>query len=352
MHLNPLRFCISILALLLVCLQQHVFAQDAPDYTKVYHPVINQAELHIVTSDYKEALQAYEQAFASVPSPFARDYYNAAVSALALRDRKQTFNYLEKLVQKGVSLDYLQRQTVFDSLQTTRHWRKFARKYKKRRRKYEENFNREYRADLDELYARDQYFRQAEGGLRVYRDTIRQIENANTLQLLNWIEERGYPNENIIGLADTLEQLPRFYITVQRQTATRKGYDFTEVLLKAVQQGNIAPQPVAYLLDQQAGRNRYGSSVYMRVDCTGCKDTDELATKDYLVKKITPKEQERINARRQKLGLEPLEEYKRKVLHNVTDPRFKLGYNWSVSTYVVPSKEAAEILLERLSAIE
>ncbi|GAB3823023.1 hypothetical protein GCM10028895_29050 [Pontibacter rugosus] len=181
---------------------------------------------------------------------------------------------------------------MFDSLQTTRRWRRFSRKYDKRRRKHEQSINREYRADLDELYARDQYFREAEGGLKVYRDTISKIETANTLQLLNWIEELGYPSEDVIGVGDSLEHLPRFNVVIERQTAVRKGYDFTEVLAKAVQQGKVAPQ-TAYLLDQQAGRNRYGSKVYIKINCTGCKkkEIEDLGTDEYLVKKISEKEQ-------------------------------------------------------------
>ncbi|MCX2741374.1 hypothetical protein [Pontibacter anaerobius] len=336
--------------ILLVLLQQHAVAQEAPDYTQVYHPVINQAELLIVDGKYEEALQAYHEAFEAVPSPFARDYYNAAICALLLQERKKTFNYLEELVQKGVSLEYLERQPVLDSLRATRHWRKFAKKYPKRRRKYDEKLNQELRADLDELYARDQYFRQAKGGWRVHGDTIRQIEKANVQKLLGWVEEYGYPGEDLIGVADTLEQLPRFSIVISRQTKARKGHDFTEVLTQAVQQGRIAPQPAAYLLDQQAGRNKYGSRAYVKVNCTKCADDEELGKLgDYMVMKISEEEQEQIDKRREKIGLEPLEQYKYKVRHSANDKRFKLNYTWSVMHYVVPSKEAARVLLEGLT---
>ncbi|ARS36634.1 hypothetical protein [Pontibacter actiniarum] len=345
-HCLPLLFLLSFF-------RHTALGQEVPDYTRVYHPVINQAELRIVEKDYQQALEAYKQAFASVPSPFARDYYNAAVTALLLHERKETFRYLEGLVKKGVSLEYLERQPVFDSLRTTRHWRKFARKYPKRRRKYDERFNQELRADLDELYARDQYFREAEGGWRVHGDTIKQIEVANTAKLLDWIETYGYPGEDQIGVADTLEQLPRFSIVIVRQTLARKGYDFSDVLTKAVQQGRIAPQPVAYLLDQQAGRNKYGSRAYVRVNCTKCSESEEMKKLgDFLVRKLEEEELQRIDARRQELGLEPLWEYQRKIRHNAADDRFKLNYTWSVANFQVPSNEAAKVLLDGLTLAE
>lgn len=298
-----------------------------------------------------QALQAYRQAFASVPSPFARDYYNAAMAALLLQEEKLAYSYLRELVeQKGLSLEYLARQPVLDSLQNTRKWRKFARKYPKRRQKFEQQMDRELRADLDELYARDQYFREAKGGWRVHGDTIKQIEAANAERLMRLIEQFGYPSENLIGVADTLEQLPRFSIVVVRQTKARYGRDFSLILKNAVKQGLLAPQPAAYLLDQQAGRNLYGSRVFVRVNCNSCPQGEQPAQLGkYLVAKTTEQQRERINARRQELGLEPLDEYKQKVRFSDGDRRFKLAYTWSVANYVVPSSEAAEVLLDGLT---
>ncbi len=332
--------------------QQYAFAQGAPDYTKVYHPVINEAELLVVDREYEKALDTYRQAFAAVPSPFARDYYNAAICALELQDRKRTFNYLEELVQKGVSLEYLERQPVLDSLRNTKHWQKFAKKYPKRRDKYEQKLNKELRADLDELYARDQYFRQAKGGWRVHGDTITKIEAANTKLLLGWIEEYGYPGEDQIGLADTLELLPRFTVVIERQTKARKGHDFKEVLTQAVQQGRLAPQAAAYLLDQQAGTSKYGARVFAKIKCSKCADDEELGTlDDYMTTKISREQEEQVDKRRRELGLEPLELYKYKIVHvgDRNRDRFILTYPWSVINYVVPSKEAARVLLEKLT---
>jgi len=322
----------------------------APDFVTEYYPVINQAELSIMDQDYAAALNAYQYAFAAVPSPFARDYYNAAICALLLQDEKQTYEYLEKLVAKGLSLDYLTQQPLLDSLAGTRHWKKFRRKYKKRRRAYEERAKLDLRADLDELYARDQYFRKAEGGLRVYGDTLRKIETANVHRLLEWVEQYGYPGEDLIGVADTLEQLPRFTIVIQRQTKARKGYDFSSMLRDAVHEGKLAPQPAAYLLEQQVGRSTYGSKAFVRVNCSACEDDKNKPEYlgRYLLENRSETEQEQVAAQRETLGLEPLEDYRRKVLYNLSDHRFKLTYPWSVADYYVPSSEAASALMERL----
>ncbi len=337
----------GLFALLVSLLCAFSARADAPDYTRDYHPVVQAAEMEILAHDYAQALETYQKAFAAVPAPFARDYYNAAVCAWQLKDAKQTIHYLEKLVAKGVSLPYLERQQVFDSLRTTRKWRKFVRKYPKRRDKFEETLNKELRANLDELYARDQYFREAAGGLRAHADTIQKIEAANLQNLLTWIEEYGYPGENLIGVADTLEELPRFSIVMQRQTRARQGYDFTDILTKAVQEGKLAPQPAAYLLDQQAGKSLYGAKAFVKVNCDQCPDDEQLAR--YMVEKKSESDLQLLNERRAKLGLEPFEEYKKKVLFGIVGNPFKLNYPWSVVYYVVPSKEAATVLLESLT---
>ena len=353
---NSLLFSLSPAGAVLLLLFSFATAAhaDTLDYVKAYHPVINQAELKVVDGQYEDALRAYQQAFAAVPSPFARDYYNAAVCATLLGEERQARKYLEQLALKGVSLAYLERQEAFDALQSTRHWRKFKRKYPKRRRTFEQTANLDLRADLDELYARDQYFRQAEGGLRAYRDTLKQIEDSNVKLLLSWIEAHGYPGEGLIGVADTLEQLPRYSIVIRRQTKARKGYDFTAILTQAVHQGNIDPQAAAYLLDQQAGQNKYGSRAFVTINCTKCKKEaeQEKILAGYLEEKRSAEELERVNQRREALGLEPLEDYKRKIRYALQDDRFKLGYTWSVTTYQVPSKEAAEVLMEKLTGAE
>jgi hypothetical protein len=319
------------------------------DYIQVYHPLIKNAELNIVDHNFKEALQLYQQAFTAVPEPFALDYYNAAVSALLADDQNQAFKYLDKLVLKGVSLDYLKRQEILTPLQDTKNWRKFEKSYDKYRARFEEKANLDLRADLDELYAKDQYYRQAKGGLKVHGDTIKKIENNNVDFLLTVIEEHGYPGENLIGVADTLEQLPRFSIVIQRQTKAKSGYNFESILKKAVQAGRMRPQVAAYLLEQQ-GYGMFKTRAFVTVACNNpknCKGSDMEGK--YFTDKVSGKPLEQLNESRKLLGLHSLEDYRKTVLYNKQDKRFKLSNYWSVTNYVVPSKEAANALTENLT---
>lgn len=318
------------------------------DYIKAYHPLVNEAELQIVEQDFASALQLYNQAFAAVPEPFAIDYYNAAVSAMLAEDQKQAFSYLEKLALKGVSLEYVEKQEVFTPLQETKEWSKFLKNYSKNRARFNRRADLDLRADLDELYAKDQFFRQAKGGLRVNGDTIRKIEASNVEFLLGVIEKHGYPGEALIGVADTLEQLPRFSIVIQRQTKATNGYNFEPVLKEAVQFGRIRPQAAAYLLEQQ-GQGAFKSKAFVTVSCNNSKNCEGADFEGkYFRDRLTNSQLDVLNASRSKLGLSSFPDYRSKVLYNMQDKRFKLSSYWSITNYVVPSKEAASALTEKL----
>ncbi len=358
-RLKPLLAIPLFLLLLLSCpITGYGTSVAGPDYVKVYHPLINQAERLIQGKDYAGALDAYRTAFSAVPRAFARDYYNAATCAMLTENEKLTIKYLEKLVEKGVSLEYLEKQEAFAPLQEKKSWKKFVKKYPKRRKEFRETADLDLRADLDELWARDQYFRQAKGGLKVHGDTLRKIEADNVKKLLAWMEQHGgFPDENLIGVADTLEQLPRFSIVIQRQTVARNGYDFTPVLTKAVHDGRLDPHAAAYLMDQQQGKNLYKSKILAKVNCNkpkDCEEDEELGnvSNRYLTERISETEEEKVNEMRAALGLETVADYRTKMLYATGDPRFKLGYDWAVVNYKVPSKEAAKVLTERLVAAE
>jgi hypothetical protein len=347
-NFSLLHITLYFVALLVV---QQVHAKDK-DYIKVYHPVIHEAEQLVVAKDYKAALDKYKDAFKAVPEPFARDYYNAAVCAMLTEDYDQTFRYLDELVLKGVELPFIRKQEVFKPLHETKDWEKFLKSYPKRRDKYKRRSDLNVRADLDELYARDKYYRFAKGGLRVYADTLRKIENDNVDLLLRSIQQHGYPGEKLVGVGDTIEQLPRFSIVIERQTKAKNGFDFTDILKDAVQQGNLSPQAAAYLMETQQGNRKYKTRALIKVACSNKKDCEGdkklKSLNKYLVEKLTDEEEAKINTLRAEIGLEPVSDYRKKVLYSLSDNRFMLGYKWSVANYFAPSRDAAQVLLRGL----
>lgn len=357
-NLHPGKYILPrcVLLLLLSLVFSNSKADPEIDYVKMYYPIINKAELSIVAKDFGEALQHYQQAFKEVKTPFAKDVFNAAACAVLVENEKLAFDYLDKLVSKGVELSYLERQQAFEALKESKKWKRFKKKYPKKRRQFERRADLDVRADLDELYARDQYFRRAKGGLRVYGDTLRKIEKANVATLMDFIQKYGYPGESLIGVADTLEELPRFSIVIQRQTRAKQGFDFSRVLKSAVSEGKLSPHAAAFLMDQQHGASPYRSKVLVKVNCSTSEACREEMVRNnldrYLTERLSEEQEQEVDNLRAELGLESLQDYKKKVLYSLEDKRFKLHYNWSVVSYNVPSKEAAIVLTEKLIAAE
>lgn len=120
------------------------------DFTRIYHPIINEAELAIVDTNYFEALDSYKEAFANVKHPFAKDYYNAAICASMVGKLSLTFEYLEKIVEKGYPSDSLRKDVFFHYVaDTCKRWNDFE----KQMRLVKPNFNTELRDTLNKLYA-------------------------------------------------------------------------------------------------------------------------------------------------------------------------------------------------------
>lgn len=226
------------------------FAQG--DFTRIYHPIINEAELAIVDTSYYEALDFYKEAFANVKKPFAKDYYNAAICAAMVGKMPTVFDYLEKIIEKGYPSDSLRKDVFFHYVaDTCKNWKKFEQQMKL----VKPNINQEVRDSLNILYTlstkilytpltselrefiqkyksltefktkvngRDTtfqmriattdslyYFEKLPENLKLQQDSLRKINDikyseALTLtskKLSQLIDFYGFPDENLIGLS-------------------------------------------------------------------------------------------------------------------------------------------------------
>lgn len=223
------------------------FAQG--DFTRIYHPIINEAELSIVDTNYFEALDFYKEAFANVKKPFAKDYYNAAICASMAGKLSLTFDYLEKIVEKGYPSDSLRKDVFFHYVaDTSKRWNDFE----KQMRLVKPNVNKELRDSLNKLYAlsmkrfhtplsedlrdyfrknikakeiiinkKDTIIRETNVGdslyffgnlpenLKIQQDSLRKINDKKYFDVLSLVSQSltklidnyNFPDENIIGLS-------------------------------------------------------------------------------------------------------------------------------------------------------
>lgn len=242
----------KLLLILSILFSGNCFAQG--DFTRIYHPIINSAELAIVDTNYYEALDYYKAAFDNVKKPFAKDYYNAAICAVMVGKMSTVFDYLEKIVEKGYPSDSLRKDVFFHYVSDTcKAWGKFE----SQMRLVKPNINRELRdslnkiyalgsknvhtpltADLREYFAKNHslpqtitikkngkdttvatiissfvdslyFFNNLSGKLKLQQDSLRKINNEIFSKnqhlvynsIVKIIENNGYPDENLIGLS-------------------------------------------------------------------------------------------------------------------------------------------------------
>lgn len=229
-----------------------LFAQG--DFTRIYHPIINSAELAIVDTNYYEALDYYKAAFDNVKKPFAKDYYNAAICAAMVGKMSTMFDYLEKIVEKGYPSDSLRKDVFFHYVaDTCKVWSKFESQMKLVKptlnQELRDSLNKIYAlstkiiytpltTDLREYFAKNHnlpqtfttkingkdttiavrinsfidslyFFNNLTGKLKRQQDSLRKINNEifskNQHHVYNSIvkiiENNGYPDENLIGLS-------------------------------------------------------------------------------------------------------------------------------------------------------
>jgi hypothetical protein len=156
------------------------------DFTQVYHPIINDAEMALIDSNYVEALDLYKGAFQNVEKPFAKDFYNAALCAFYADKQSTMFEYLEKLAEKGLPYDSLKKDTFFKLvIDTTAKWKKFEVRY----RNVKSLINKDLRDSLVRMNKRlekdyDGVFKY-ENKIHFYFDTLR--HNRNTLDSVTTI---------------------------------------------------------------------------------------------------------------------------------------------------------------------
>lgn len=119
------------------------------DFTRIYHPIINEAELAIVDTNYHEALAFYNEAFANVEKPFAKDYYNAAICATLVGKMPVAFDFLEKIVAKGYLVENFRKDAFFKNIaDTCKQWTNFE----KQAKLIKPQINTELRDSLQKIY--------------------------------------------------------------------------------------------------------------------------------------------------------------------------------------------------------
>ena len=329
-----------------LCLYIKPLLAQQIDYRKDYYSQINKAELAITERRYSIAVSNYKEAFSKVPNVFAKDLFNAAICATLNNDQDLAINFCRELLLKGTEITFILSQKIFRSLESNASWQYLLEEYPALRRRYLLTVNLPIRKEIELMWARDQYFRIKPNGLLVYKDTISSIDQENITKLKEIIKKYNFPGEDLIGV-DNPVSAPPFHSILYHHCQSKgsnlsKGLaDFQDFLLDAVRLGKLSPHRYATYADIQ-GRPIYGNTAFYRIGKGG-----ELR---YL--KLAKREIKKINKRRINIGLEPLGDYRKKVLFSLEEKNFIFDFNDSIIALEGLDSDSIEKFIQNSLSIE
>jgi hypothetical protein len=357
-----MQFKSKMISLFLCCcfyfFTNAVLGQSLKD--RNYYAHINKAELYVIDSNYSKAIVCYDSAFKEKEFPFAKDRYNAAVCAALLKKNEKCYLELKFVIDKGFGVDNLQTKEVFRTF--------FKTVYGNRLISYSQTTPKiylpRYRKKLDSLFYTDQFFRKKEGKYAVYLDTIKKIDQSNVNILNALLLQFGFPSEELIGVPDD-SFIPITYRSViihQQNGSLSRVFDYTSVLKKALEEGNIETHIAAELISKSSGYDTYGifgcgltKYVLDSINSVAGVKTNPIANYDSIKwgYVMLPKGYEdEININRSKIGLETIGELRTKSVFLLKDKRFDFALPSSLSTFIYDNKPEYEDAIKNLIPIK
>lgn len=225
----------------------------------LYSHYINKAELCIADQKYREALIYYDSALMERKVLFAKDAYNAALSAAIVKNNNKCYLYTKTLIDKGYSIKHIQSVDVLGFFFKTKNGKQLI-KYSKHN---EVKYNKVLRKIIDSLETADQFFRNKEGKYLVYMDTIKKIDASNSFCFVKFVEKYGFPSEEMVGIVDDslLNGLSPYYAIIfhQQNGSPTSVMNFADILTAALKNGDIEPRIALELIDRSNGSDEYGS---------------------------------------------------------------------------------------------
>lgn len=289
-----------------------------------YQEIINNAEMNIIAGNNLQALNIYYNLLTKSDGNFSKDLYNSLILAKELNKLDTLFNLLELVKQKNFNNEYLIGLTEFSDLHSNPKWQEFI------------NSNNSIiyidtalRSKSDQLYVRDQFFRQKEGSYKVYRDTINKIHSINMSYLLTLISKNGLPGEKEIGAQD-FSGWQGYDIVLHHNTQGRaKNKELTNLIPILIDQaiaGRIEPNKCSHYLEMQNEEFKAGVFDIYRVSF-GEKYSKILAPV------YTEENKLLINANRKLMCLEPIEDYYKKVKYITSHKDNKFKFDVILNTF-------------------
>ena len=276
-----------------------------------YQKEINRCESYILQKDYTDATKLYDSIFNSYNFCFAQDYFVALQVACFTNDTTRVVEYLKKCLKAGVKINYITTDTITKKICSAKFIHGRIKNINSLIFEYYQSIDIDYRGFLMELTSIDQYYRdkhQIIHNFHPIRKSVwnirwkKEVKDLVEKRLIPKINKFGYPGEKLIGLKESwmldkyrtndLEDVTALLIF--RHYYSYKNIDYSNLLLEELHKGNITSNHYAIIMDYMA---KFGN-------------TDNYYNQWHNDPDNSLENLSKINSKRIKIGLEPLNEYK------------------------------------------
>ena len=236
------KILICLLILLSSCQKSN---KTECDYIKNYYPNIYKADYEYHIGNYKKAYDYYHIAFDNCEPLNTPLYYEirkfAKVSAL-LNKNKIALKFIKIDINNGATINSIINDTTFSNVLKSTQGKVLIQDYDSLRKDYINKVDLQFRKEMLEIFRLDQAFRQ---------DPIKldSIDKINEKKLIDIFENKGYPNNKLIGHPSIDRQNINMSIILRHtDDSIRKSY-FIPKVTEFVKNGTCPPNDLGVLVD-------------------------------------------------------------------------------------------------------
>lgn len=345
----------------LFLLQIPIFAhsQTKKELAIRYNQLINEAELKICDSNFKDANALYAKAFAIKPEKsLTRNLFTAFHCAMDVNDFASAESYLKILLSRDINENFLNLAIIgFYKDQKSEIIKAIIKKYPNNLQK-KDNINDE----IVKMYNKDQnvrmYFAKLNESGNYMNDSVYQVDSLNSILLFEIIKAVGHiPNENEISkvngfpLASSYADLIILH-SVQSYFMGKQLNFFDTLMYKSIFSFDCSANLFATLYSQCYKSQKYfsfnykGDTIVFPLSIVVYENFQD-DNKPYF-EHIAIEEEKRINLERKKLGLSTLQELRKKIFFTYQQQLSNGKYfalNDGIITYIdMNNKEVLEKL--------
>jgi len=283
-----------------------------------YYRLIHLAESKVILEKYDEAIPLYNDAFANQPTPFLKDLHNALLCSIRIEDTTTAKAIIDEIVKFNIDTNFYFRSTTLADLHAAENLYVY---FKSRIRK-----NGVQTGTLcyffQKLYALDQSIRQAcrEINTNYYAicgEEIKLLDSLNLQSLNNYFTSYGVPKD--IDLCQINPSTSPSYFIVIKHNMQWGRNPLDSILSEAIVHYKTHPQLYSDLVDY------YNESYLKQPALYGMGYHIKLGNRLFVFE-VPAELKAAINASRQAIYLDSIDEFNNKVKFQYQHPEFILVY--------------------------